>query len=65
MYLFSEGNPASMPNRRGNNLGLLAENWVMYLTGILEDEPRAMTLLENPQLHAYGNVENQYLQLRK
>jgi len=26
IYLFSEGNPASSPRRRGQNLGLLAEN---------------------------------------
>jgi hypothetical protein len=37
----------------------------MYLTGLLEEFPQAMTLLENPQLHAYGNVEATYLSLRK
>jgi len=48
---------------KGKPLGLVAENILIYLTGI--ETEHMTTLLENPFLHAYGNIEQQYLDLTK
>lgn len=50
---------------KGKPLGLIAEELVMYITGLLEEVPAAMTLLECPTLHAYGSIEQRYLDLLK
>lgn len=56
----------SMPDvKKGKPLGLIAEELVLFITGLLEEIPAAMTLLENPTLHAYGSIEQRYLDLLK
>ena len=60
--LFVQSDPARQVG--GKPLGLLAENILLYLTGLPEDSG-AMALLENPMLHAYGSIEQSYLDLLK
>lgn len=56
----------SMPDvNKGKPLGLIAEELVLFITGKLEECPEAMTLLECPTLHAYGSIEQRYLDLLK
>jgi hypothetical protein len=57
---FAESQPVA---GKGKPLGLVAEEILLYLTGI-EDE-MVMTLLENPFLHAYGSIEQTYLDLSR
>jgi len=61
--LFSDSSPLKPDRPSGKPLGLLAEQLVMRITG--EDSIHMMTLLENPLLHAYGNIEQSYLDLLK
>jgi len=63
LKLFNESDPARKTG--GKPLGLLAEQIVMFLTGQLEERPEAMALLDSPLLHAYGNIEQSYLDLIK
>lgn len=63
LKLFNQSDPTRSAG--GKPLGLLAENLVIYLTGLLEERPEAMTFLENPMLHAYGSIEQSYLDLIK
>jgi hypothetical protein len=63
LTLFNQSDPTRSSG--GKPLGLLAENLVIYLTGLLEERPEAMTFLENPTLHAYGSIESSYLDLIK
>lgn len=56
----------SMPDvKKGKPLGYIAEELVLFITGKLEECPEAMALLENPTLHAYGSIEQRYLDLLK
>lgn len=61
--LFTDSDPALKD--KGKPLGLLAEQLLMLITGALEKEPEAWGLLENPLLHAYGSVEQTYLDMLK
>lgn len=49
-------------DRKGNSqpLGLMAEHLVMRITGL--EDPNMPLLLENPLLHSYGKIEEQYLE---
>lgn len=58
--LFSRSMPDS---KSGKPLGLIAEELVLFITGKLEECPEAMTLLECPTLHAYGSIEQRYIDL--
>lgn len=54
----------SMPDvKKGKPLGQIAEELVLFITSKLEECPEAMTLLENPTLHAYGSIEQTYIDL--
>jgi len=57
---FSNTNPANKP-KSGKPLGLVATNLVCHYTG--QEEPEAFALLEEPRLHAYGSIEQTYLDL--
>jgi hypothetical protein len=59
LELFTKSDPTLNP--KGKPLGPLAEQLVMYLTGLLEERPEVMGLLENPLLHSYGSIEQTYL----
>jgi hypothetical protein len=59
---FSNSNPANKPHK-GRPLGQIAINLVEYYTGL--EEPEAFSLLEEPFLHAYGSIEQLYLDLLK
>lgn len=61
--LFAESNPANSQKVKGQSLGDLAINLVIYMTS-LEDE-RVETLLGNPLAHAYGSIEESYVNLLK
>jgi len=51
--------------KEGKPLGDLATDLVIKLTGMAEEIPEAMTLLDNPLLNAYGSIEQTYLDLIK
>nr|UPW42057.1 MAG: putative RNA dependent RNA polymerase [Yunnan mito-like virus 29] len=61
--LFTESDPTL--KSKGKPLGLLAEELLLLITGALEETPEVWDLLENPLLHAYGSVEQTYLDLLK
>lgn len=61
--LFAESNPANSQKVKGQSLGDLAVNMVIYMTSS-EDE-RVETLLGNPLAHAYGSIEETYVNLLK
>lgn len=64
VQLFADSNPDSSESEgKGKPLGLLATELVMRITSL--EDPAMMTLLENPVLHAYGNIEAQYLDLSR
>jgi len=56
---FSESDPTK--SKKGGNLGVLAERMLMVLTS--NNYPQI--LFECPLLHAYGTIEQEYLDLRK
>jgi len=61
--IFSESNPLESKKAKGEPLGLLATNWVMMATS--QEEALSEILLEVPLLHAYGSIEQTYLDLLK
>ena len=63
--LFNSSNPSVTTKLRGKPLGDLATEIVCNITALLDSNPAAMDLLENPTLHAYGNIEQTYLDLLK
>lgn len=63
LELFKHSDPTRKTG--GKPLGLLAENQVIAITGALEERPEAMALLDTPVLHAYGSIEQSYLDLIK
>lgn len=62
--LFSASQP--QPGK-GKPLGLLAENFLIFLTGAkeLEENPGLMEFHQNPLTDSYGSIEQQYLDLLK
>jgi hypothetical protein len=57
---------ASQPDpKKGKPLGLLAESFLIYLTGAkeLEDNPDLMEFHQNPLTDSYGSIERDYLNL--
>lgn len=60
--LFAESNPSNSSNK-GQGLGDLAINMMIYLTSIEDD--RVSTLFGNPLAHAYGSIEESYVNLLK
>jgi hypothetical protein len=62
--LFSASQPVV---GKGKPLGLLAENFLIFLTGAkeLEENPGLMELHQNPLTDGYGSIEQQYLDLLK
>jgi len=56
---FSESDPTT--SKKGGQLGDLVTNLLIALT----EKERAPILFENPLSHAYGSVEQQYLDLRE
>jgi hypothetical protein len=65
MGVMSELFTTSLPSKtkdESKHLGDLATHLVMLLTSI---EPYNELLMENPLLHAYGSIEQQYLDLTR
>nr|BCY26968.1 RNA dependent RNA polymerase [Nigrospora sphaerica mitovirus 3] len=63
VQLFSESDPTQVKMKPGTpGLGDVATNLVMLLTSI---EPYNELLMENPLLHAYGSIEQTYLDMCK
>jgi hypothetical protein len=59
---FANSNPENKHKKKGRPLGLVAISLVEFYTG--QTEPEAFALLEEPMLHAYGHIEQTYLDLR-
>lgn len=60
---FANSNPENAdPKDTSRPLGPMAINLVCYYTG-LETVPNALALMEEPVLHAYGSVEQTFLDL--
>jgi hypothetical protein len=62
--LFSNSQPEV---GKGKPLGLLAENFLLYLTTPTEEveETVLMKFHQNPLTDSYGSIEQSYLDLRK
>nr|UJQ92501.1 MAG: putative RNA-dependent RNA polymerase [Mitoviridae sp.] len=66
--LFANSNPENDTSNKGYPLGQLAENLVLFLSG-LEDENQCALGFENmhyiPHLNCYGLIEEQYILLKQ
>nr|BCY26967.1 RNA dependent RNA polymerase [Nigrospora sphaerica mitovirus 2] len=64
--LFANSRSKMDPEAKGGYpLGALAENLLILITGNLDNDPTWSYLLECPPLHAYGSIEQTYLDLIK
>lgn len=59
--LFSQSDPSKSTKATGRPLGLLATEWVMKATSF--NDERQELFLNVPLLHAYGQIEQQYVDL--
>jgi len=65
---FADSNPENKDKNKGYPLGLLAENLVLFLSGLKSDDDRALGFSNMeyiPQLAGYGLIEEQFLRLKR